>query len=846
MAIKRSRPTSVCQFCRKRKVKCSKGQPCTTCVKYGNKNCIYESFPNDNEDEKETALLKRLKSQVSELEDKLRFSVKGGNGEISAPVVGITTPQNRSPDPKSPGNSALNIATSMSPLRTPNQFLDFYLPTSYSPLNTGSTKRLSVSNLINESNGHDDTINLFTLYDSVYDMEPIKRRHFGPLSCNSILRADPLLYKLYLNFNNSGKDKFIQSFVNDSNEFKTDQLVVYGNIRSTKNEANKSTRTKKNQVNERAKILGLMFFEGDIESKIELILKIKLILPEPKVIGMLIDRFFNYLYPFFSIIDEFDFRSNLDRIIHNGKINVEKRLDFAYLGMLLVILRLSYLSLFTNIKKVNEDNLFNNKNDQKSLDLKYLLNNPINLEVITIAQICLNQFNLVNSSNLVILQLAIFVRYYKLYGPEYGDESDSGEPQVFSALLIQMAYSLGLHREPDKFKEGCKDEKVNHLGRKIWAVLYILDISTSLTFGDPSSINNFLVDVKPPFVNDVNCNVKNPDLDRIIVLLLNSHSEVFAKLNEIFAIISNVNEKFSIEKLSSMGDYCFTNFANHPDKFEVDNIELLYRKDFSEYTEDGDFQKSFRFYYKTFKLKYYFQISSAIIALNYHFVNYYYKSGNSEKSIFYLKKIFNIFYTRCYPIIVELVTNDTRDLDDVCELIVTPSLQNILHIACLMNLSLLIKLKIAKPGDGQFASNVFYLESVVNKSLQTLIKFMKILGNRYYTPWKDAKILPLLFEEIPKFDTANDTHPGFTNEDLTDLAAIVNTSVDLNTDILQTDNNDSLWLLITALRKNENDHRYFDFLDGEVLVPEVVPEVGDKLDIDNPYLDEIFKDFFPK
>lgn len=796
--------------------------------------------------------MKRLKNQVSELEDKLRYSVKG----VNAPIVGMDTPSpgpsqgpsqgprqtpiqssqlNRTPDQSPQGSQ-------MSPMR--NQFLDFYLP-SYSPLNP--TNRLSVSNLINESNGHDDTINLFTLYDSVYDMEPIKRRHFGPLSCNSILRADPLLYKLYLSFNNSGKDKFIHSFVNDSNEFNTDQLVVYGNIRSTKNDANKSTRTKKNQVNERAKILGLMFFEGDIESKIELILKIKLILPQPKVITMLIDRFFDFLYPFFSIIDEFDFRNNLDRIIHNGKINVEKRLDFAYLGMLLVILRLSYLSLFTNIKKVNEENLFNNKNDQKSLDLKYLLNNPINLEVITIAQICLNQFNLVNSSNLVILQLAIFVRYYKLYGPEYGDESDSGEPQVFSALLIQMAYSLGLHREPDKFKEGCKDEKVNHLGRKIWSVLYILDISTSLTFGDPSSINNFLVDVKPPFVNDINCNVKNPDLDKIIVILLNSHSEVFAKLNEIFAIISNVNEKFSIEKLSSMGDYCFANFANHPDKFDVD-LELLYNKDmFQEFNPDGqpsgsaagsNFRKLFRFYYKTFKLKYYFQISSAIMALNYHFVNYYYKSGNSGKSNFYLKKIFNTFYTRCYPIIVELVTNDTRDLDDVCELIVTPSLQNILHIACLMNLSLLIKLKIAKPGDGQFSSNVYYLESVVNKSLLTLIKFMKILGNRYYTPWKDAKILPLLFEEIPKFDTANETHPGFTNDDLTDLIAIVNTTVDLNTDILQTDNNDSLWLLITALRKNENDHRYFDFLEPE--------PVEEKLDIDNPYLDEIFKDFFPK
>lgn len=41
---KRNRTSIVCTFCKKRKVKCDKGQPCLTCIKYGNDNCSYETL----------------------------------------------------------------------------------------------------------------------------------------------------------------------------------------------------------------------------------------------------------------------------------------------------------------------------------------------------------------------------------------------------------------------------------------------------------------------------------------------------------------------------------------------------------------------------------------------------------------------------------------------------------------------------------------------------------------------------------------------------------------------------------------------------------------------------------
>lgn len=38
-----------------------------------------------------------------------------------------------------------------------------------------------------------------------------------------------------------------------------------------------------------------------------------------------------------------------------------------------------------------------------------------------------------------------------MYAPEDGDGADGGDAQVLTAMLIQMAYSLGLNREPDNF-----------------------------------------------------------------------------------------------------------------------------------------------------------------------------------------------------------------------------------------------------------------------------------------------------------------------------------------------------------------------------------------------------------
>lgn len=42
---KRRRPALACEQCRRRKVRCDRGSPCTTCVQTGNKTCSYAAPP---------------------------------------------------------------------------------------------------------------------------------------------------------------------------------------------------------------------------------------------------------------------------------------------------------------------------------------------------------------------------------------------------------------------------------------------------------------------------------------------------------------------------------------------------------------------------------------------------------------------------------------------------------------------------------------------------------------------------------------------------------------------------------------------------------------------------------
>lgn len=503
MSIRRNRKTLVCLFCRQRKVRCDKKKPCTTCVKFLNPNCSYETddglpkFPKNRDPE----LIKKLQTRLADLETQLnRLKSRSGDQEFD-PATMATSPYSVS-DRSNTGSGSSHSSS---------------LPQEV------DTSKLNVSNLIND-NFEDDYILASELRYHITDTSSADKMHIGYLTLESITRGDKLMNMI---------------FQNTPKYNKKDESIDYKN---------------KSELNEKAKSLGLTFFEGNIDNSIKLLSKIQLVLPCKRVIWTLMDLFFNELYPFFPILDEFEFipiiesliglRSYEESPIH--QIVSDKKMDFAYLGILMVILRITYLSLFSNIRMINEQNIHNLSSDPNAEEVRFLLNNPVNLEVVQLSYDCVNMFDLINSSNLVVLQLATFVRYYRICGPECGDDYNSSEPQVFSALLLQMAFALGLNREPDNFDDGCKDERQNHLARKLWKLLVLIDTSASLSTGDPAIVSSFSIDVKSPYLTESNCNTRDPYVDRIAVDYLRNLELQVNTLYETFHPLNVVSQKIPI------------------------------------------------------------------------------------------------------------------------------------------------------------------------------------------------------------------------------------------------------------------------------------------------------------
>lgn len=87
---KRHRISVVCGFCKKRKVKCDKGNPCSTCIKYGNMECHYDiqgvDVVSNKVNDAEYMVqgeLQILKAKIRNLEETLTTSNESYNEDSS-------------------------------------------------------------------------------------------------------------------------------------------------------------------------------------------------------------------------------------------------------------------------------------------------------------------------------------------------------------------------------------------------------------------------------------------------------------------------------------------------------------------------------------------------------------------------------------------------------------------------------------------------------------------------------------------------------------------------------------------------------------------------------------------
>lgn len=546
------------------------------------------------------------------------------------------------------------------------------------------------------------------------------------------------------------------------------------------------------QINETAKAVGLTVFEGNLEGTHDVLDKMHLILPSLKVIWMLIDRFFTRVYPYFPFIDQFDFEEKTIRILGTkshahekvAKLHVSKRLDLMHLALLLMVLRFGYLTLFTNSDAVNEANLTTTDPSQRAQEIKFLMLNPIDIDFVDVAQLCLLQFGYVRVSSIPLLQLSLFIRLYHSFAPENSDSLDETNSQSYTAMLINMAMGLGMHREPDKIKMKMRDDRTNNLCRKIWWYLLIIDLQTGMSNGSSPCARREMFDVSPPYYKPGNENVRDIEVEKEAMSSLR-------RVDRCFDDLSNV-----VRKISSVGSMNLKDLCE-----QLSNLEIEYIKD----------QRPFAFEPNSLRLvpvdiphaiscKIYFNANFFLVSIAFHLFNHYERLKHIDLAYFYLKKVVSVAVYNTMPFYEDFVDKSHVWFQNSTDLAVTPSFQSLVHKCMIVLQAIMARARFSQlkcenlpthqsdmldPKYRRRYETLIETYELCDKCLICYVEVLSKLSSRYYYSWRCIKAYTGLKAAREGTDyyldycKGNEGYMLFTTEMLDDLNDVLRESLNI-------------------------------------------------------------------
>ncbi|RCK65799.1 Multidrug resistance regulator 1 [Candida viswanathii] len=824
---KRNRLILNCLSCKRRKIKCDRQLPCKQCIKAGF-TCEYQQpewIKNHDRNVDQFDIQKlgipgkynqsMYQSELQELKDKIR--------QLEA---------SQSPAKRQKLESQ---STTQAEVRSYK----------YDPQNNPTFIG------INPYADDEETINFYKGYNSIFITAVSRRYNSGPFSWLSIMKKDPALLHAwkYLKAQRSehvahlkkisrddkepectldrsdlpkethangedakpdrdsqeqDHDKEFHAMVMDRDGF-TDYRL-YGNLHKRTGSLTKENLKRNSDAGPLSKIatmnkhgisLGLTVYEGTIDKELQLIEKISIVLPNQKVIWKLVNKFFAKIYPFMPIIDETDFKNEISRILGAEgydetavELKVEKRLDFAHLGVLLVMLRITYLSLFLNRGGVNESNLSTTDPSEEAQELKYLLSNPVNITLVNIAQECLEQFDFLRRTSFTVLQCAFVLKLYRMYAPEDGDGADEGDAQTYNAMLIQMAYSMGINREPthNASDEVLDDLKTNNIQRKIWSFLVRCDLAQAYGYGNPVNIDKKYYDTALPFYEPGNENIRDIELEKHVVGSFSYFERYYDKLLAILDTTLDIQRQIKLADLTAQ----ITEF----EVFLHSNFGTL--RDFMKPFDKEVYQYPF---VKIMKCKNYINMRMFVNVTFYHLFLHYEEQGNTEFAYFYLKKILASQVSEFFPSVFQLIGDSHVNFGDVADLILNPTIESMIHkvsdliFAILARLNASIyQLKRAPDHEDKLKSDDVYRLKLL-KLTQAAMRLRKVcdffvmamskLSQRYFYAWRVTKAHTFVMKSISSDDfyAAQDkpiTFLELSEDQLTELTNLIGTGLHKN------------------------------------------------------------------
>lgn len=471
MAITRTRPVKVCSFCRSRKIKCNRGKPCDNCVKYGNVNCVYDNELAAQRVEELSARITRLIAEATSEEtvatlerirDQLPQLGRGGDTVRETAKAKETANETANETADETANETVQWTGPEFGPTTENTF-KLWDPLDGLAGSGGSIGGRSSVSSVNESpewtgQGSGDHINLHSQYRSL-GAQNLQSWYYPPFSGPALMGLDEIFGPIYGNsFQGLALDEKIEFVIRFKLiiHYDTDQLFLKRLYQDEGLDVYQSIH-QNSWAKSKALPLSLMNVNEPLSER-RLVLNIEAVLPPPRVITVLMNRYFTQLYGLLPFVDIPQFKADIIRILdleQSQHLQITEKYDIAKLGMLLIILRLAYVSYLSVNSRVN-NNLINLLDNE---DAKLVIKHPVEFGVINMAQECVTRFNPLTSTSLEVLQLGVFMRSYMVLGPEYGMATGTSESQSFNSMLQRLCITMGFNKQ------------ARGLGRNIWVHL---------------------------------------------------------------------------------------------------------------------------------------------------------------------------------------------------------------------------------------------------------------------------------------------------------------------------------------------------------------------------------------
>ncbi|VEU22727.1 DEKNAAC103787 [Brettanomyces naardenensis] len=468
------------------------------------------------------------------------------------------------------------------------------------------------------------------------------------------------------------------------------------------------------------------------------------ILPPRKAVWLYIDRFFLYVYPFYPYLDKQSLISDLEPIIGRRStcddnellccVRLRNSLDLAGMGTLLMVLRLSYLTLLNNYEKEQD---FPEKTEHEN----YLLGHPIDARAVKMANVCMNRFHLLRRCPMNRFQcLLLMMEYQKLDG---SDGFIDGSPHIFLGTLVQLAVSIGLNRDPESYDPPEESKRFRSLWRKIWYSMVFDDSVQSSMQGEPLLISHEFFDTRLPSFSEESANSDDMDVEFEAVNAVAARYRLSQEMNRVVSVVLNIQSLPTVGTLITL----------------LDDLERYMRDSWTSLEailtdNDGNHLKNL---IKVRSLVLYLSVHSLLHPIYYHILLYYETKHNFGACLLLLEKQLKLVMEVASRF-TDIAKHGYRYFGTGFDYYFTPTLETAIHKCIEIQISLYVRSAAVKKAItmGAIRAPVGLSDDIKNFMLRMMhqnfgecyIQGLIPVAERCFYAWRMMKATSLVFKTL--------------------------------------------------------------------------------------------------